>query len=147
MFAGYWSDIILNLTDFPFLYNDFFFFGVELEQSCCKFWIKIYLEFIDLFRLIFSFFGISWGYEGKYKKGKQYGIGRITNEKGQKQIGLYLKGKRLKILNEKDFKEDIKNIDKEIEKINNIINENEFFKKNLEKLTITQGQYFDNTPE
>jgi len=86
-------------------------------------------------------------YEGKYKKGKQYGIGRITNEKGQKQIGLYLKGKRLKILNEKDFKEDIKNIDKEIEKINNIINENEFFKKNLEKLTITQGQYFDNTPE
>jgi len=86
-------------------------------------------------------------YEGKYKKGKQYGIGRITNEKGQKQIGLYLKGKRLKILNEKDFKEDIKNIDKEIEKINNIINENEFFKKNLEKLKITQGQYFDNTPE
>ena len=86
-------------------------------------------------------------YEGKYKKGKQYGIGRITNENGQKQIGLYLKGKRLKILNEKDFKDDIKNIDQEIEKINNIINENEFFKNNLEKLTITQGQYFDNTPE
>ena len=81
-------------------------------------------------------------YEGKFKKGKQYGIGRVTNEKGEKQLGLYLKGKRLKYLNEKDFKEDISNIDKEIEKINNIINNNEFFVKNIGLLTIIQEKYF-----
>ena len=81
-------------------------------------------------------------YEGKYKKGRQYGIGRITNEKGEKQLGLYLKGKRLKLLKEKDFKEDIALIDKEIEKINNIINSNEFFVKNIGLLTIIQEKYF-----
>ena len=81
-------------------------------------------------------------YEGKFKKGKQYGIGRVTNEKGEKQLGLYLKGKRLKYLNEKDFKEDISNIDKEIEKINYIINNNEFFIKNIGLLTIIQEKYF-----
>ena len=81
-------------------------------------------------------------YEGKFKKGKQYGIGRVTNEKGEKQLGLYLKGKRLKYLNEKDFKEDISNIDKEIEKINYIINNNEFFVKNIGLLTIIQEKYF-----
>ena len=84
-------------------------------------------------------------YEGKFKKGKQYGIGRIINEKGEKQLGLYLKGKRLKYLNEKDFKDDIANIDQEIEKINNIINNNEFFVKNIGILTIIQQKYF--TPE
>ena len=81
-------------------------------------------------------------YEGKYKKGRQYGIGRITNEKGEKQLGLYLKGKRLKLLKEKDFKEDIALIDKEIEKINNIIKNNEFFVKNIGLLTIIQEKYF-----
>ena len=85
-------------------------------------------------------------YEGKYKKGKQYGIGRIINEKGEKQLGLYLKGKRLKFLNEKDFKEDIQNIDKEIEKINYIINNNEFFVKNIEHLTNIQNQCLGNSP-
>ena len=81
-------------------------------------------------------------YEGKFKKGKQYGIGRVTNEKGEKQLGLYLKGKRLKYLNEKDFKEDIGNIDKEVEKINYIINNNEFFVENIGLLTIIQEKYF-----
>ena len=81
-------------------------------------------------------------YEGKFKKGKQYGIGKIINEKGEKQLGLYLKGKRLKILKEKDFKEDITNIDKEISEINNIINNNDFFVKNLGLLTIVQEKYF-----
>ena len=84
-------------------------------------------------------------YEGGYKKGRQYGIGRIINEKGEIQLGLYLKGKRLKILNEKDFKEDIAKIDKEIEKINNIIKNNEFFVKNIEQLTIIQKEYFGTT--
>ena len=84
-------------------------------------------------------------YEGKFKRGKQYGIGRIINEKGEKQLGLYLKGKRLKILNEKDFQDDIIKIDKEIEKINDIINKNEFFVKNSSKLTTLQNQYFDTT--
>ena len=41
----------------------------------------------------------------------------------------------------------MKNLDNEIEKINNIINTNEFFIKNLEQVTITQGQYFGSTPE
>ena len=84
-------------------------------------------------------------YEGKFKKGKQHGIGRIINEKGEKQLGLYLKGKRLKYLNEKDFKDDIAIIEQEIEKINNIINNNEFFAKNIGILTIIQEKYF--TPE
>jgi len=86
-------------------------------------------------------------YEGNYKKGRQYGIGRIINEKGEVQLGLYLKGKRLKILNEKDFRDDIIKLDKEIENINNILNTNEFFVKNIEYVTVTQGQYFGNTPE
>ena len=86
-------------------------------------------------------------YEGNYKKGRQYGIGRVINEKGEIQLGLYLKGKRLKILNEKDFQDDILKLDKEIENINNIINTNEFFVKNVEYITITQGQYFGNTRE
>ena len=86
-------------------------------------------------------------YEGNYKKGKQYGIGRVINEKGEVQLGLYLKGKRLKILKEKDFKDDIIKLDKEIENINNIINTNEFFVKNIEHITVAQGQYFWNTPE
>ena len=86
-------------------------------------------------------------YEGNYKKGRQYGIGRVINEKGEIQLGLYLKGKRLKILNEKDFQDDILKLDKEIENINNIININEFFVKNVEYITITQGQYFGNTRE
>ena len=86
-------------------------------------------------------------YEGKYKKGRQYGIGRIINEKGERQLGLYLKGKRLKLLNEKDFKEDIINIDKEIEKIHNIINNNEFFVKNIGQLEIIQSQYFGTTTQ
>ena len=79
-------------------------------------------------------------YEGKFKKGKQYGLGRIINENGEKQFGLYLKGKRLKYLNENDFKEDIKNLDTEIEKINNIFNNNEFFIKNKELMNITLDQ-------
>ena len=86
-------------------------------------------------------------FEGNYKKGRQYGIGRVINEKGELQLGLYLKGKRLKILNEKDFQDDILKLDKEIENINNIINTNEFFVKNVEYITITQGQYFGNTRE
>ena len=86
-------------------------------------------------------------YEGNYKKGRQYGIGRVINEKGEIQLGLYLKGKRLKILNEKDFQDDILKLDKEIENINNIINTNEFFVKNVEYITVTQGQYFGNTRE
>ena len=86
-------------------------------------------------------------YEGNYKKGRQYGIGRVINEKGELQLGLYLKGKRLKILNEKDFQDDILKLDKEIENINNIINTNEFFVKNVEYITVTQGQYFGNTRE
>ena len=81
-------------------------------------------------------------YEGKFKRGKQYGIGRVINEKGEKQLGLYLKGKRLKLLNEKDFKDDINNIDKGIEEINSIINNNEFFVKNIGLLTIIQKNYF-----
>ena len=80
-------------------------------------------------------------YEGKFKRGRQYGIGRIINEKGEKQLGLYLKGKRLKILKETDFKDDIANIDKEISNINNIIDNDEFFKKGIELLTNTQGKY------
>ena len=86
-------------------------------------------------------------FEGNYKKGRQYGIGRVINEKGELQLGLYLKGKRLKILNEKDFQDDILKLDKEIENINNIINTNEFFVKNVEYITVTQGQYFGNTRE
>ena len=81
-------------------------------------------------------------YEGKFKKGKQYGVGRTINEKGEKQLGLYLKGKRLKFLNEKDFKDDVDNIDKEVEKINNIIEHDEFFVKNIGLLTMIQEQYF-----
>ena len=81
-------------------------------------------------------------YEGKFKKGRQYGIGRVTNEKGEKQLGLYLKGKRLKCLNEKEFKDDVAKIDEEIKKINDIIENNEFFKKNIGLLTIIQEQYF-----
>ena len=81
-------------------------------------------------------------YEGKFKKGRQYGVGRTINEKGEKQLGLYLKGKRLKFLNEKDFKDDVDNIDKEVEKINNIIEHNEFFVKNIGLLTMIQEQYF-----
>ena len=79
-------------------------------------------------------------YEGKFRKGKQYGIGRIINENGEKQLGLYLKGKRLKYLNENDFKEEIKTLDSEIEKINNIFNTNEFFVKNKELMNITLDQ-------
>ena len=86
-------------------------------------------------------------FEGNYKKGRQYGIGRVINEKGELQLGLYLKGKRLKILNEKDFQDDILKLDKEIENINNIINTNEFFVKNVEYIAVTQGQYFGNTRE
>ena len=81
-------------------------------------------------------------YEGKFRKGKQYGLGRTINEKGEKQLGLYLKGKRLKFLNEKDFKEDVDAINKEVEKINNIIEHNEFFVKNIGLLTMIQEQYF-----
>ena len=79
-------------------------------------------------------------YEGKFKKGKQYGLGRILNENGEKQFGLYLKGKKLKYLNENDFKDEIKNLDTEIEKINNILNTNEFFIKNKELMNITLDQ-------
>ena len=79
-------------------------------------------------------------YEGKFKKGKQYGMGRIINEKGEIQLGLYLKGKKLKYLNENDFKDDIKILDTEIEKINNIFNTNEFFVKNKELMNITLDQ-------
>ena len=79
-------------------------------------------------------------YEGKFRKGKQYGLGRIINENGEKQFGLYLKGKRLKYLNENDFKDDIKELDSEIEKINNIFNTNEFFIKNKELMNITLDQ-------
>ena len=79
-------------------------------------------------------------YEGKFKKGKQYGIGRIINEKGERQLGLYVKGKRLKYLNENDFKEDIENIDLEIEKINNKFNKEEFFVKNKDLMNITLDQ-------
>ena len=79
-------------------------------------------------------------YEGKFRKGKQYGIGRIINENGEKQLGLYLKGKRLKYLNENDFKDDVKNLDLEMEKINNIFNTNEFFVKNKELMNITLDQ-------
>ena len=79
-------------------------------------------------------------YEGKFKKGKQYGMGRIINEKGEKQLGLYLKGKKLKYLNENDFTDDIKILDTEIEKINNIFNTNEFFVKNKELMNITLDQ-------
>ena len=79
-------------------------------------------------------------YEGKYKKGKQYGMGRIVNEKGENQLGLYLKGKKLKYLNEKDFQDDIKNLDAEIEKINNIFKTNEFIVKNRDLMNITLDQ-------
>ena len=79
-------------------------------------------------------------YEGKFKKGKQHGLGRITDNKGEKQYGLYIKGKKLKYLNENDFKEDIQNLDIEIEKINNIFNTNEFFIKNKELMNFTLGQ-------
>ena len=79
-------------------------------------------------------------YEGKFKKGKQYGMGRIVNEKGEKQLGLYLKGKKLKYLNEKDFQDDIKNLDAEIEKINDIFKTNEFIIKNRDLMNITLDQ-------
>ena len=79
-------------------------------------------------------------YEGKFKKGKQYGIGRIINEKGEKQLGLYVKGKKLKYLNEFDFKDDMKILDEEIEKINNKFNNEEFFVKNKELMNITLDQ-------
>ena len=79
-------------------------------------------------------------YEGKFKRGKQYGMGRIINEKGEKQLGLYLKGKKLKYLNENDFIDDIKILDKEIDQINNIFNTNEFFVKNKELMNITLDQ-------
>ena len=79
-------------------------------------------------------------YEGKFKRGKQYGMGRIINEKGEKQLGLYLKGKKLKYLNENDFIDDIKILDKEIDKINDIFNTNEFFVKNKELMNITLDQ-------
>ena len=79
-------------------------------------------------------------YEGKFKKGKQYGMGRIVNEKGEKQLGLYLKGKKLKYLNEKDFQDDIKTLDTEIEKINNIFKTNEFIVKNRDLMNITLDQ-------
>ena len=36
-------------------------------------------------------------------------------------------------------------LDKEIEKINNIINNDDFFVKNINKLTIIQKQYFGTT--
>ena len=68
-------------------------------------------------------------YEGKFYHGKQHGIGRIVDEKNISQLGLYQKGKMIKCLNEKDFKEDIERINKEIEKINNIINTVDFFKR------------------
>ena len=61
-------------------------------------------------------------------------------DKGEKQYGLYIKGKKLKFLNENDFKEDIQNLDIEIEKINNIFNTNEFFVKNKELMNITLDQ-------
>ena len=70
-------------------------------------------------------------FEGRFKRGKQYGIGIITNEKGEKQYGLYLKGKKIKYLNEKDFKEEIENIEKEIQNINKTIEENSFFQDSL----------------
>ena len=67
-------------------------------------------------------------------------MGRIVNEKGEKQLGLYLKGKKLKYLNEKDFQDDINNIDEEIEKINNIFKTNEFIVKNRDLMNITLDQ-------
>jgi hypothetical protein len=79
-------------------------------------------------------------YEGKFKKGKQYGIGRIINEKGEKQLGLYLKGKKLKYLDESEFKDDIKKLDEEIEKINHMFNNHEFFVKNKDLMNITLDQ-------
>ncbi len=79
-------------------------------------------------------------YEGKFKKGKQYGLGRIINENGEKQFRLYLKGKRLKYLNENDFMEDNDTLDLEIAKINNIINTKKFFVKNKELMNITLDQ-------
>ena len=67
-------------------------------------------------------------YEGKFYHGKQHGIGRVVDEKMAMQLGLYQKGKKIKCLNEKDFKEDIDKINQEIEKIYNIINTVDFFK-------------------
>ena len=46
----------------------------------------------------------------------------------------------MKYLNENDFKDDIKELDSEIEKINNIFNTNEFFIKNKELMNITLDQ-------
>ena len=44
------------------------------------------------------------------------------------QLGLYQKGKKIKCLNEKDFREDIEMINSEIKKINNTIDTVDFFK-------------------
>ena len=66
-------------------------------------------------------------YEGQFLKGKQYGIAKVVNDKGFCQIGLYRKGEKKKWLNEKDFKDDIENIENEIKKIEDFIRNNEFF--------------------
>ena len=86
-------------------------------------------------------------FEGKFDKGKQYGIGRIINEKGEKQLGFYIKGKRVKIVNDKIFKDDDEIIEREIEKINNLINNHEFFKNNIHKLTLVQSKTTNSSPE
>ena len=65
---------------------------------------------------------------------------RIINEKGEKQLGLYLKGKKLKYLDESEFKDDIKKLDEEIEQINHIFNNHEFFVKNKDLMNITLDQ-------
>ena len=67
-------------------------------------------------------------YEGRFLKGKQHGIGKTTNENKEIQLGLYQKGKKIKCLNMKDFKEDIDMIDNEIKKINDRIDNVDFFK-------------------
>ena len=67
-------------------------------------------------------------YEGKFYHGKQHGIGRVLDEKMAPQLGLYQKGKKIKCLNEKDFREDIEMINSEIKKINNTIDTVDFFK-------------------
>lgn len=70
-------------------------------------------------------------YEGQFKNGKQHGIGLITDG-GNTLLFLYQKGKKMKWLNEVDFKDDIKKIKDGIKAINNQINSIDFFNDDFE---------------
>lgn len=91
---------------------------------------------------IYSWNNNYYRFEGIFKNGEQNGIGRIINKKNEKQLGIYVKGKKKKFLKENYCSEEVKKLDKEIEKINKTIKDNIFFTQSLSSLlTVIQNEF------